>query len=220
MLQADNTVFTEAERDTLYSIMQARRDMRHFISGESVDEAVLQRILEAAHSAPSVGLMQPWRFIRIQKTELRERIAHLVDAECVQTAELLDERKQEFLKLKVEGIRECAELLVVVNAPDDGTVFGRRSMPEEMALCSTACAIQNLWLAARAENLGMGWVSLFEPDDLAQLLGCPTGAKPIALLCIGPVDMFYTKPMLESVGWRDARPLSEMLSEDGYGFNE
>jgi 5,6-dimethylbenzimidazole synthase len=220
VLQADNTVFTEEDRDTLYSIMQARRDMRHFISGESVDEAVLQRILEAAHSAPSVGLMQPWRFIRIQKSDLREQIAHLVDAECVQTAELLDERKQEFLKLKVEGIRECAELLVVVNAPDDGTIFGRRSMPEEMALCSTACAIQNLWLAARAENLGMGWVSLFEPDDLAQLLGCPAGAKPIALLCIGPVDMFYTKPMLESVGWRDARPLSEMLSEDSYGFNE
>lgn len=220
MLQTDNTIFSAEDRDTLYSIMQARRDMRHFMADQTVDEAVLQRILEAAHSAPSVGLMQPWRFIRIQKAELRQRIAKLVDAECVRTAELLDQRKQEFLKLKVEGVRECAELLVVVNAPDDGTVFGRRSMPEEMALCSTACAIQNLWLAARAENLGMGWVSLFEPDDLAQLLGCPEGAKPIALLCIGPVEMFYTKPMLESVGWRDARPLSEMLSEDSYCFDD
>lgn len=210
--------FSKEERDTLYSVIEARRDMRHFIAGENVAEDVLQRILEAAHSAPSVGLMQPWRFIRIRKSELRQQIAILVEEERQKTAELLDSRKQEFLKLKVEGIREAAELIVVIKSPDDGSILGRRTMPDEMALCSTACAIQNMWLAARAENLGMGWVSFFEPDDIAKLLSIPDGAKAIAILCLGPVDEFYPKPMLETAGWRNARPLNELLSDNSYSF--
>lgn len=218
-IQSKSKIFTADERDILYSVIEARRDMRHFIAGSTVEDDVLQRILEAAHSAPSVGLMQPWRFIRIKKNSLREKIALLVEEERQKTAELLDVRKQEFLKLKVEGIRESAELLVVVKAPDDGTVLGRRTMPNDMALCSTACAIQNLWLAARAENLGLGWVSFFEPDDLAELLSCPEGAQPIALLCLGPVESFYSKPMLEQVGWRKARPLKDLLAEDSYSFD-
>ncbi len=218
--KTEQSLFSETECNALYRIIQARRDMRHFTPDAKVEPTVLQRILEAAHAAPSVGLMQPWRFIRIQKKELRQKISLLVDTEIEQTAEALDKRKQEFLALKVEGIRECAELFVVVKAPDDGTVFGRRTMPDEMALCSTACAIQNLWLAARAENLGMGWVSLFNPDELASLLHCPNGAKPIALLCIGPVDSFYSKPMLETTGWRDPRPLQQLIAEDRYTFIE
>ena len=218
MTENKDKIFSEAERDTLYSVMQTRRDMRHFIPDTKVDEDVLQRILEAAHSAPSVGLMQPWRFIRITKAKLRKEIALLVDDERKKTALKLDDRKKEFLELKVEGIRECAELIAVVNAPDDGTVFGRRTMPDEMALCSTACAIQNLWLATRAENIGMGWVSLFEPVELGKLLDCPEGAQPIAILCIGPVESFYSRPMLEAVGWRNARPLDDLLSEDSYFF--
>lgn len=210
--------FSKEERDTLYSVIEARRDMRHFIANTDVAEDVLQRILEAAHSAPSVGLMQPWRFIRIRKSELRQQIAILVEKERQKTAQLLDSRKQEFLKLKVEGIREAAELIVVIKAPDDGSILGRRTMPNEMALCSTACAIQNMWLAARAENLGMGWVSFFEPDDIAKLLAIPDGAKAIAILCLGPVDEFYPKPMLETAGWRNARPLNELLSENSYSF--
>ncbi len=190
--------------------------MRHFIAKSAVDEAVLQRILNAAHSAPSVGLMQPWRFIRIKNAELRERIAVLVDQERGQTAAQLGEREQAFLKLKVEGLRECAELIAVVQAPDDGTVFGRRTMPEEMALCSTACAIQNMWLASRVENLGMGWVSLFDPPVLAKLLNCPARAKPIALLCLGPVREFYDRPMLEREGWRQGRPIDEFLFQDSW----
>ena len=188
--------------------------MRHFIADSVVDDDVLQRILNAAHSAPSVGLMQPWRFIQIKDTELRERIAVVVDQERLQTAAQLGERQQAFLQLKVEGLRECAVLMAVVQAPDDGTVFGRRTLPEEMALCSTACAIQNMWLASRVENLGMGWVSLFEPNVLAELLNCPAGAKPLALLCIGPVHEFYDRPMLEREGWRQGRPLHERLFQD------
>lgn len=188
--------------------------MRHFLSNTVVDEAVLQRLLQAAHAAPSVGLMQPWRFIRVRDLALRAAIAALVDSERGLTAQELGERDTEFMRLKVEGLRECAELLAVVLAPDDDTVFGRRTMPEEMALCSAACAIQNLWLAARSENLGMGWVSLFDPVKLAQLLSCPTGAKPIALLCLGAVAEFYSRPMLEQLNWRQGKPLEVM--ENGW----
>lgn len=206
--------FSKAEQEVLYRVMRERRDMRHFIPNSRIDAEVLQRILNAAHTAPSVGLMQPWRFIQIKKATLREAVVTLVDAERKITAKLLAEREPEFLKLKVEGIRECAALIAVVQAPDDGTVFGRRTLPEEMALCSTACAIQNLWLASRVENLGLGWVSLFDPKALAELLACPDGAKPIALLCIGPVKQFYTKPLLEQTGWRQGKPLKEFLFEN------
>lgn len=208
--------FSEAERESLYRVMRERRDMRHFIAGSQIDDEVLARILDAAHTAPSVGLMQPWRFIQIKQTELRERVAALVDQERLETAKKMGEREQEFLRLKVEGLRECAALIAVVQAPDDGTVLGRRTMPEAMALCSTACAIQNMWLASRVENLGMGWVSFFDPEDLAKLLACPDGAKPIALLCIGPVQEFYAKPMLEQQGWRQGKALQEFLFEDSW----
>jgi len=207
--------FSQAERNTVYRVIHARRDMRHFIGGE-VDDEALARILEAAHAAPSVGYMQPWRFVRITSNALRESLITLVEAEKDKTAEQMDERKAEFMRLKIEGMRDCAELIAVVLAPDDGTVFGRRTMPEEMALCSVSCAIENMWLAARSENLGMGWVSFFEPKDVATLLECPEGAKPIALLCLGPVKAFYDKPMLESEGWRKREAMSVVLGDNHY----
>lgn len=206
--------YSDLELEAVYRVIAERRDMRHFMPDSIVDDAVLQRLLQAAHSAPSVGLMQPWRFIRVRSASLRNDIALLVEQERVLTAQAMGEREAEFMRLKVEGLRESAELFAVVLAPDDGTVFGRRTMPEEMALCSAACAIQNLWLAARAENLGMGWVSLFDPARLAQLLHCPQGAKPVALLCLGPVSEFYSRPMLEQLGWRQSKPLDVM--EDGW----
>ncbi len=206
--------FDETEREAVYRAIRERRDMRHFQRGGRVPEVVLQRLLAAAHQAPSVGLMQPWRIIRIRNPALREAIHALVNEERRRTAEALGVRGEEFLRLKVEGIREAAELLAVVLAPDDGTVFGRRTLPREMALCSAACAIQNLWLASRAENLGMGWVSLFDPQALAERLHLPEGALAIALLCLGPVEGFYPRPMLELEGWRQARPLTEMVFED------
>ena len=208
------TRFGAQDRASLYRVLQERRDMRHFVAGQTVPQEVLARVLHAAHSAPSVGLMQPWRLIRVQDPALRERIAQLVEQERLATAAALQQRSDEFLALKVEGVRDCAELLVAVLAPDDGTLFGRRTMPRDMALCSAACAIQNLWLAARAENLGMGWVSLFEPAALGQLLQLPEGAQAIAVLCLGPVPAFYPKPMLELQDWRHGRPLEEMVATD------
>jgi len=208
--------FSPEERAAVYRAIAERRDMRHFAGGEVAPE-LLARLLEAAHQAPSVGLMQPWRFIRITTRDLRERIGTLVEEERQRTAEALGERSSEFMRLKVEGIHECAELLVAALMDGrDAHVFGRRTLPE-MDLASLACAIQNLWLAARAEGLGMGWVSLFEPQALAELLGMPAGARPAAILCLGPVHDFYLAPMLELEGWTHGRPLAELLYEDQWG---
>ncbi|MFC3609372.1 5,6-dimethylbenzimidazole synthase [Stutzerimonas tarimensis] len=205
--------FSPQERAAVYRAIAERRDMRHFAGG-SVPTETLSRLLEAAHQAPSVGLMQPWRFIRIHSVERRQAIRALVEEERQRTAEALGPRQAEFLALKVEGVNDCAELLVA--ALMDGReahVFGRRTLPE-MDLASVSCAIQNLWLAARAEGLGMGWVSLFDPEALARLLQMPPGAKPVALICLGPVAGFYPRPMLEEQGWTEVRPLQELLFED------
>ena len=208
--------FTDEQRAGVYRAIGERRDMRHFSGGEVAPE-LLARLLEAAHQAPSVGLMQPWRFLRISRPELRNAIAGLVEKERKLTAAALGERGEAFMKLKVEGIHDCAELLVVALMEGREThVFGRRTLPE-MDLASAACAIQNLWLAARAEGLGMGWVSLFDPQALADLLQMPTGAKPVAVICLGPVVEFYPAPMLALEGWAKPRPLSGLLFNNLWG---
>lgn len=214
-----DNAFSEAERAAVYRAIAERRDMRHF-SGGSVEPELLRRLLEAAHQAPSVGLMQPWRFIRISDRGLRSKIQALVEEERVRTAEALGERTDEFMKLKVEGINDCAEVLVAALMDDrERHIFGRRTLPE-MDIASLSCAIQNLWLASRVEGLGMGWVSLFEPQALADLLGLPAGAKPMAVLCLGPVKAFYPAPMLVLEGWAQARPLSDLLYENYWGESQ
>ncbi|MGH8436969.1 MAG: 5,6-dimethylbenzimidazole synthase [Pseudomonas sp.] len=205
--------FSEAERAAVYRAIALRRDMRHFSGGQVAPE-LLARLLEAAHQAPSVGLMQPWRFIRITQADLRTAIHGLVEEERVRTAEALQQRSDEFMRLKVEGIRDCAELLVMALMEGrEAHVFGRRTLPE-MDLASVACAIQNLWLAARVEGLGLGWVSLFDPQALGTLLGLPAGAKPVAVLCLGPVPEFYPVPMLQQEGWAQPRPLAELVFDN------
>jgi len=193
--------------------MAMRRDMRHFLPAP-IDDAVLARLLGAAHLAPSVGLMQPWRFIRVRDPGLRGKIHALVEAERVATAQALAERQEEFMRLKVEGILECGELLIAALANGrEAHIFGRRTMPE-MDLASVACAIQNLWLAARAENIGMGWVSLFDPEALRQLMHMPVGSRPIAVLCLGYVRAFYPRPMLEEADWAHRLDLKDMVQTD------
>jgi len=215
-----NHRYTDAEIAAVYRVIAERRDMRHFLP-QAVAPEVLTRILQAAHQAPNVGLMQPWRFIRITDADLRKRIHQLVDEERIQTAKAIGEyentaRMAEFMRLKVEGILDCGELLIAsLCNKRDGDIFGRRTLPE-MDLASVSCAIQNMWLAARAEGLGMGWVSIFDPAKLAALLNIPTGAKPIAVLCLGHVSSFYKEPMLVETGWKQARPLSDMIMENGW----
>lgn len=207
--------FSDAERQAIYRVIQERRDMRHF-RPDPVAPEVLQRLLAAAHAGPSVGLMQPWRFIRITDAALREALYQSCQRERTETAGALGDRREEFLRLKVEGIRECGELLVAVLADQrDAHVFGRRTLPH-MDIASTACAIQNLWLAARAEGLGMGWVSIFDPAEVAMLLALPEGAEPLGILCLGHVETFYPAPMLELADWARRFPLQDVLMENGW----
>lgn len=210
--------YSDSEQAAIYKVIAERRDMRHFLS-EPIPEDVLTRLLQAAHHAPSVGLMQPWRFLRITAPEIRAAIHRLVDEERVATAKAIGEyentaRMAEFLRLKVEGVLECGELFVVGLCDQrEEHIFGRRTLPE-MDIASVSCAIQNMWLAARAEGIGMGWVSLFDPVRLGQLLSMPKESKPIAILCLGYVNSFYHQPMLVETGWRREKPLSEMLMEN------
>jgi len=208
--------FSPEARAAVYRAIFERRDMRHFAGGK-VDPETLRRLLTAAHQAPSVGFMQPWRFIRVQDRSLRLRLHEAVERERIETARALGQREDEFMRLKVEGLLDAAELLAVCLA--DGReqhVFGRRTLPQ-MDLASASCAIQNLWLAARAEGLGMGWVSLFDPAEVAALLGLPPGAEPIALLCLGPVHEFYAEPMLQQQRWARRQPLNELVFDESWG---
>ncbi len=219
-----NHQYSASEIAAVYRVIAERRDMRHFLPTQ-VDSETLTRILNAAHQAPSVGLMQPWRFIRITDHSIRTNIHRLVDEERKLTAQAIGEyentaRMAEFLRLKVEGILDCGELLVATLCNKrEGHIFGRRTLPE-MDIASVSCAIQNMWLAARAEGLGMGWVSLFDPVKLGTLLNAPADAKPIAILCIGHVNTFYNEPMLVETGWKRARPLADMVMENQWNTHE
>jgi 5,6-dimethylbenzimidazole synthase len=213
---ATDAAFSDAEREAVYRAIFERRDMRHFAGG-TVEPDVMRRLLTAAHHAPSVGYMQPWRFVRVACRALRADLKALVEQEREQTAQALGERTEAFMRLKVEGLMDAAEVWVVALAEGrERHVFGRRTMPQ-MDLASVACAIQNLWLAARAEGLGVGWVSMFDPQAVAARLGMPDGAEPVALLCIGPVHHFYDEPMLEQERWSRRASLDDLVFEDVWG---
>jgi len=207
--------FSDPEIAAVYRAIAERRDMRHF-RPDPVDPALLQRLLWAAHHAPSVGFMQPWRFIRVTSRALREQMHALVETERQATAQALGERQDDFMRLKVEGLLDAGEVVVVALADArEKHIFGRRTLPE-MDLASVACAIQNMWLAARAEGIGLGWVSIFDPLELARLLGMPAGARPVAILCIGHVEAFYPRPMLEMEQWAERMPIDSVMAENSW----
>ncbi len=207
--------FSDAEIEALWRAMRERRDMRHFATDAApLPEGLINRLVHAAHLAPSVGYMQPWRFIRITDPALRVRLHEAVESERLRTARKLPSRNEEFLSVKIEGIRDCAELLVAVMMPErEKHIVGRRTLPE-MDIASVGCAIQNMWLAARAEGIGLGWVSFFDPAILAELLALPAGSRPVGILCIGRVDEFYPRPMFEDAGWDKRLDLDEVLFEN------
>lgn len=209
----DPNRYTNAEIDAVWKCMRERRDMRHFLP-DPLPEGCLEHLVDAAHLAPSVGFMQPWRFLRITDPTLRDAVRELVEAERLRTAAALPSRNREFLEVKIEGLRDCAEILAVTLMPQrERHLIGRRTMPQ-MDLASIGCAIQNMWLAARAEGIGLGWVSFFEPEDLARLLELPEGSSPVALLCIGHVAAFYPRPMFEQAGWGRRLGREQVLFEN------
>jgi 5,6-dimethylbenzimidazole synthase len=211
--------YSADEIASIYKVMRERRDMRHFLP-TPLDEGQLTRFIQAAHMAPSVGLMQPWRFIRITDQQLRIKLQTHVESERLATADALNQRADEFMRLKVEGILSCAEVLVVgLMDQRENYIFGRRTIPE-MDLASATCAIQNMWLAARAEGIGLGWVSLFDPTHIRILCQMPEGSQPVAILCIGHVEAFYEAPMLEIEGWDKRKAASEVCYENVWGEHE
>lgn len=205
--------YADADIEAVERAIAERRDIRHFVPGE-LPGGLLERLVAAAHLAPSVGYMQPTRFVRVAEPARRETLWRIVEAERQATGAALSSRNAEFMTLKIEGIREAAEVLVVALMPDrEPHIFGRRTLPE-MDVASAACGIQNMWLLARAEGIGLGWVSFFDPDAVAELLEMPAGARPIAILCIGPVAEFPPQPLLETLGWGRRLPLEDVLFEE------
>ena len=211
--------FSTEEIAAVYKVIRERRDMRHF-DDAPLEEGQLERFIRAAHMAPSVGFMQPWRFLRISDPNLRKSIQEHVEEERIATADALGERSSEFMRLKVEGILSCAEVLIVgLTDYREKYIFGRRTMPE-MDLASASCAIQNMWLAARAEGIGLGWVSLFDPARLREICHMPVGSQPIAILCLGHVKEFYPAPMLEMEAWDQRKAISDIVYENVWGAAE
>jgi 5,6-dimethylbenzimidazole synthase len=203
----------------LYETISRRRDVRGQFTGEPVSAAVLERILTAAHAAPSVGLSQPWDFILVRDPELRQAFHRHVHTEREVFAATLDgEAARRFAGIKIDGILESTLSVVVTYDPGRGgpTVLGRHAIADA-GLYSVCLAIQNLWLAATAEGLGIGWVSFYREEFLRELLGIPGGVRPVAWLCLGPVSHLEAVPDLERHGWRQRRPLHLALHADRWG---
>lgn len=211
-MNADVNTPDTLSRD-LYDVIARRRDVRAEFSGETVDLGALRRVLDAAHSAPSVGHSQPWDFVLVFDDEKRDAFARHVELERRAFARQLDgERRTTFERIKVEGVRESGLGVVVTHDQRRGGqhVLGRHAIADT-GLYSTCLAIQNLWLAATAEDLGVGWVSFYREEFLADLVGLPDGVRPIAWLCLGPVRHLQAVPDLVRHGWRKGRSLDEAI---------
>ncbi len=209
--------FSEEARRAVYDVIALRRDVRHFRRDAEVDDAVLDRILGAAHLAPSVGFSQPWGFVIVRDVSVRGRIRDsFLKCREAEAARFPVERRAAYLGHKLEGILESpVNVCVAVDLrPQGEAILGTTAQPESVR-ASACCAVQNLWLAARAEGVGVGWVSIVEPEVLRRELSLPPGVEPIAYLCLGRPVAFRERPMLEESGWRPRRPLEEAIHRDG-----
>jgi 5,6-dimethylbenzimidazole synthase len=205
--------FSPEEKDGFYKAVFSRRDVRSHFTSEPIDEEVLTRILNAAHHAPSVGFSQPWNFILIKSEKTRRQVKDSFDKERVRSSTLIeDPKRSKYLSLRLQGILDCAVNICITYDPTKfgPFVIGRSSIPET-GIYSVCCAIQNLWLAARAEGIGVGWVSILSNDDLKKILQIPDHVIPVAYLCLGHVSNFAEKPDLESAGWLPRLGLKDVI---------
>ena len=210
--------FTREEKDGLYKAIFTRRDVRSRFTGEGIDDGVIARILNAAHHAPSVGFSQPWSFILIKSLETRRRIKASFDEEFRRSSGSVEEpRRSRYLSFKLEGIMDSPVNLCVTYDPTryGPFVIGRSSIPET-GIYSVCCAVQNLWLAARAEGIGMGWVSILSNEVLRSALKLPEHVVPVAYLCLGHVKDFAAKPDLETAGWLPRMNLGDVVNYEGW----
>lgn len=210
--------FTAPEKAAIYKAIETRRDVRGEFLPDPVPDALLHRLLQAAHHAPSVGFMQPWNFITIRSAETKDSVWRAFERANAEAAEMFeDERQRAYLRLKLEGIRQAPVSVCVTCDPTRGgkVVLGR-THNLRMDAYSTVCAVQNLWLAARAEGIGVGWVSIFHEDEVKAILGIPAHVQIIAWLCLGFVDRLYSAPELALKGWRQRLPLESLIFEEAW----
>jgi 5,6-dimethylbenzimidazole synthase len=211
-MAASSSGFSESEKAGVYRAIHERRDMRRFRS-DPLPGDVLLRILQAAHHAPSVGFMQPWDFVLIHERSVREQVhTAFCRANAEARQQFTEERAERYAALKLEGILESAlNICVTCDRSRFGPVVLGRTCQPDMDLYSTVCAVQNLWLAARAEGIGVGWVSIIHANELARILRLPPQVVPIAYLCVGYVDAFPDQPDLQTANWLPRLPLKEVL---------
>ena len=223
-MSTDFDSFTFTEKKGLYKAVYSRRDVRSHFIDKKIPDDVLVKILNAAHHAPSVGYSQPWDFIIIKNKATRLKVKNSFILEREKSISLLDndlDKQDKYIKLKLEGILESDINICVTYDPErfGPFILGRTSIPEtgEYSVC---CAIQNLWLTARAEGIGVGWVSILSIDDLRKILGIPNHVKPIAYLCLGSVNKFEDRPDLERVGWMKRTILSKVIHFEDWNNSE
>src|SRR5919202_1397269 len=214
--------FSSQEKKGLYKAIFSRRDVRsHFLTGKDIPDDVLVRVLNAAHHAPSVGFSQPWNFVLIRDRTIRKKVQESFQKEFQKSILSLDGdtlRQEKYTSLKLEGIMESALNICITYDPTrfGPFVLGRTSIPET-GTYSVCCAIQNLWLAARAEGIGVGWVSILSNEDLKNILLIPQHVNPVAYLCLGYVTEFADKPDLEKTGWLPRLKLDEVIYYESWG---
>lgn len=209
--------FSAAAKRAVYAAIELRRDVRHFKADAEVSPDVLERILMAAHHAPSVGLSQPWGFVIVRERAVRTRIrASFLRARELEASRFGPQRRQAYLAHRLEGILEApVNVCVAVDSrPGAEPILGTTLQPETLR-ASACCAVQNLWLAARTEGIGVGWVSILEPAVLRHELALPSGVEPVAYLCVGHPLALRNTPMLEETGWTRRRTLESALHPDG-----
>jgi len=205
--------FSEQERESFYKAIYSRRDVRSNFTSEQIDDQVLMRILKAGHHAPSVGFSQPWNFILVKNIETREKIKESFENEKARSSKLIEEpRRSKYLSYKLEGILESSINVCVTYDPTKSGPFviGRSSMPETGTF-SVCCAVQNIWLAARTEGIGVGWVSILSNETLRDVLNIPDHVVPVAYLCLGHVSKFEPRPDLETSGWLPRLKLDDVI---------
>ncbi|KAF0677216.1 5,6-dimethylbenzimidazole synthase [Profundibacterium mesophilum] len=210
--------FSDAEKQALYDIIAARRDVRNEFLPDPIDPDALRRVLEAAHAAPSVGFMQPWNFILIRDEEKRKVICKAFSEANEEAASMFpSERQALYRSLKLEGIAKAPlNIAVTCDRARGGEVILGRTHNKDMDIYSTVCAVQNLWLAARAEGIGVGWVSIFRTGDLRRLLNMPSHVEIVAYLCLGYVSELHSQPELATKGWRSRLDLDSLIMEDAW----
>ena len=208
-----NNNFTNDEKNGFYKAIYSRRDVRSRFTSKSINDGILTRILNAAHHAPSVGFSQPWNFILIKDEKTKKKIKESFDEERKRSSQFVDEPKRsQYLSFKLEGILDSPVNICVTYDPTrfGPFVIGKSSIPET-GIYSVCCAVQNLWLAARTEGLGLGWVSILSNDVLKEVLELPEHVIPVAYLCLGYVEEFALKPDLETAGWLPRLDLKDVV---------